>query len=141
MKEKKSLCPVNQYLEIFGDKWTLLIIRDMMFVGKRYFNDLRNSDEKIASNILTNRLNKLETSGIIIKTKDSKHKQKNIYTLTKMGIDLLPIIIQMSAWSLTYREVSKKDRIHVSELINGGKKLQTKIMKDLLDEYITVTNN
>ncbi len=141
MKEKKSLCPVNQYLEIFGDKWTLLIIRDMMFVGKRYFNDLRNSDEKIASNILTNRLNKLETSGIIIKKKDRKHKQKNIYTLTKMGIDLLPIIIQMSAWSLNYREVSEKDRIHVSELISGGKKLQNKMMKNLLDEYITVTND
>ena len=96
----------------------------MMFIGKRYFNDLRSSDEKIASNILTDRLNKLETSGIIIKTKDSQHKQKNIYTLTKMGIDLLPIIIQMSAWSLAHREISEKDRIHVSELISGGKNLK-----------------
>ena len=141
MKEKKSLCPVNQYLEVFGDKWTLLIIRDMMFVGKRYFNDLRNSDEKIASNILTDRLNKLETSRIIIKTKDSQHKQKNIYTLTKMGIDLLPIIIQMSAWSLAHKEISEKDRIHVGELISGGKNLQNKMMKDLLNEYISITNS
>mgnify|MGYP000688425068 CR=1 FL=1 len=141
MKEEKSLCPVNQYLEVFGDKWTLLIIRDMMFVGKRYFNELRNSDEKIASNILTDRLNKLETSGIIIKTKDSQHMQKNIYTLTRMGIDLLPIIIQMSAWSLIHRKVSEKDRIHVSKLINGGNNLQDKMMKDLLNEFMAITNS
>ena len=64
--------------------------RYSQFVGKRYFNELRDSDEKIASNILTDRLNKLEASGIIIKTKDSKHKQKNIYTLTEQGIDLMP---------------------------------------------------
>ena len=141
MKNKKSLCPVNQYLEIFGDKWTLLIIRDMMFVGKRYFNDLKNSDEKIASNILTDRLSKLETSGIIIKTKSNQHKQKKTYTLTKMGIDLLPIIIQMSSWSLTHREITEKDRIHVSELIRGGEKLQNKMMKDLFNEYVTIMNH
>ena len=134
MKEKKSLCPINQYLEVFGDKWTLLIIRDMMFVGKRYFNELRDSDEKIASNILTDRLNKLKASGIIIKTKDSKHKQKNIYTLTEQGIDLMPIIIQMASWSLVHRKLTEKDRIHVTELINGGKKLQNEKRETLLKE-------
>ncbi|MBL4707775.1 MAG: helix-turn-helix transcriptional regulator [Flavobacteriales bacterium] len=135
MKEDKSLCPVNQYLEIFGDKWTLLIIRDMMFVGKRYFNELRESDENIASNILSNRLLKLEESGIIIKTKDSRHKQKNVYSLTQAGIDLMPIIIQMSSWSLSYRKVSEKDRIHVTELLNGGKELQEKMSASLLQEF------
>jgi DNA-binding HxlR family transcriptional regulator len=135
MKERKSLCPVNQYLEVFGDKWTLLIIRDMMFVGKRYFNELRVSDEKIASNILTDRLNKLEASGIIIKTKDSKHKQKNIYTLTEQGIDLMPIIIQMVSWSLVHRKLTEKDRIHVTELISGGEKLQNEKRETLLKEY------
>jgi DNA-binding HxlR family transcriptional regulator len=138
MKERKSLCPVNQYLEVFGDKWTLLIIRDMMFVGKRYFNELRVSDEKIASNILTDRLNKLEASGIIIKTKDSKHKQKNIYTLTEQGIDLMPIIIQMASWSLVHRKLTEKDRIHVTELISGGEKLQNEKRETLLKEYNTI---
>lgn len=135
MKEKKSLCPVNQYLEVFGDKWTLLIIRDMMFVGKRYFNELRDSDEKIASNILTDRLNKLEISGVIIKTKDSNHKQKNIYTLTKLGIDLIPIIVKMASWSLEHRKLSKKDEIHIKTLIKGGVKLQNEMRESLLNEY------
>jgi len=141
MKEKKSLCPVNQYLEVFGDKWTLLIIRDIMFDGKRYFNEIRESDEKIASNILTDRLIKLEESGIIIKTKDVQHKQKNIYTLTKIGIDLMPIIIAMSKWSLTHRKVSGKDRKHVNELISGGKELQDKMSNALLKEFETISKN
>ncbi|PCJ97128.1 MAG: transcriptional regulator [Flavobacteriaceae bacterium] len=139
MKEKKSLCPINQYLEIFGDKWTLLIIRDMIFVGKRYFNELRASDEKIASNILTDRLHKLEVSGIVIKTKDVKHKQKNIYTLTQTGIALVPIIIEMAAWSLDHRKVSEKDRIHVAELVAGGQKLQDQIKKSLLKEFSEIS--
>ncbi|WP_271765283.1 winged helix-turn-helix transcriptional regulator [Aquimarina algiphila] len=141
MKESKSLCPVNQYLEVFGDKWTLLIIRDIMFDGKRYFNEIRDSDEKIASNILTDRLNKLEKSGVILKTRDIKHKQKNIYTLTKTGIDLMPIIIAMSEWSLNHRKVSDKDRIYVSNLIKGGKALQNKMSAALLEEFESISKN
>ncbi|WP_282089150.1 winged helix-turn-helix transcriptional regulator [Aquimarina algiphila] len=141
MKVSKSLCPVNQYLEVFGDKWTLLIIRDIMFDGKRYFNEIRESDEKIASNILTDRLNKLEKSGVILKTRDIKHKQKNIYTLTKTGIDLMPIIIAMSEWSLNHRKVSDKDRIHVSNLIKGGKALQNKMSAALLEEFESISKN
>jgi DNA-binding HxlR family transcriptional regulator len=134
MKEFKSLCPINQYLEVFGDKWTLLIIRDIMFDGKRYFNEIRESDEKIASNILTDRLNKLEESGIIFKSKDIKHKQKNIYSLTKTGIDLIPIMIGMASWSLTHREVSQKDKKHVNQLVEGGIKLQDKMSAALVKE-------
>ena len=112
----------------------MLIIRDMIFVGKRYFNELKDSDEKIASNILANRLNTLEESGIILKTKDVHHKQKNVYTLTEMGIDLLPIVIQMSAWSLAHRTVSEKDRAHVTGLIEGGQSLENEMRKKLLAE-------
>lgn len=116
MKELKSDCPVNQYLEIFGDKWTLLIIRDLMFVGKRYFRELLSSDEGIATNILTDRLNKLEESGIIIKTDDPNHKQKNIYTLTEAGIDLMPIMINMANWTVKHRTVNKEDKAHIKEI-------------------------
>lgn len=112
-----------------------------MFDGKRYFNEIRESDEKIASNILTDRLNKLEELGIVIKTKDAKHKQKNIYTLTKVGIDLMPIMIAMSEWSLNHRKVSEKDRAHVSELIKGGEDLQDKMSKALLKEFEAVSEN
>ncbi len=135
MKNCKSYCPINQALEVFGDKWTLLIIRDIMFDEKRYFREMLGSDEKIASNILTDRLNKLEEFGILIKTKDAHHKQKNVYSLTDKGIDLMPVMIQMAHWSTKYREVSEKDKAHVMELVNGGQKLQDK-MSDALREAL-----
>ena len=140
MKEKKSLCPINQALEVFGDKWTLPIIRDIMFSGKRYFRGMLDSDEKIATNILTDRLNKLEELGILVKTKDLHHKQKNVYSLTKKGIDLVPVMIEISQWSITHRTVSEKDRKHVQELIDGGAPLQEQIKQSLLDELKKVSN-
>ena len=92
-------------LDIFGDKWSLIIIRDMMFGGKRHFRELLQSDEKIASNILTDRLAMLEREGIISKAGDPEHKQKIIYSLTQKGIDLLPIITQMVVWSCKYMPI------------------------------------
>ena len=76
MKESKSNCPQNLILEVIGDKWTLLIIRDMIINNKRYFREFLQSREKIASNILSNRLRALEKEGIIHKKKDQKHKKK-----------------------------------------------------------------
>ncbi|WP_298894290.1 helix-turn-helix domain-containing protein [uncultured Psychroserpens sp.] len=139
MKNCKSYCPMNQALEVFGDKWTLLIIRDIMFDRKRYFREMLNSDEKIASNILTNRLTKLEEFGILIKTKDAHHKQKNVYSLTERGIDLMPVMIEIANWSTKHREVSEKDRIHVGELIAGGQKLQDK-MQDALKKELELVS-
>ncbi len=139
MKNCKSYCPINQALEVFGDKWTLLIIRDIMFDGKRYFREMLGSDEKIASNILTNRLNMLEEFGILVKTKDAHHKQKNVYSLTEKGIDLMPVMINIANWSTKNREVSEKDRIHVEELVAGGQKLQDKMQEALREELKLVS--
>ncbi len=141
MKEYKSQCPINQALEVFGDKWTLLIIRDIMFDGKRYFNEIRDSDEKIASNILTDRLSKLEELEVIVKSKDAHHKQKNVYTLTKKGIDLMPVMIEIAQWSTKHRDVAAKDKKHVKELVHGGKPLQKKMSAVLLKEFKTVSKN
>jgi len=141
MKKLKSQCPINQALEVFGDKWTLLIIRDVMFEGKRYFREMLGSDEKIASNILTDRLSKLEEFGILIKTKDTHHKQKNVYSLTTKGIDLMPVMIEMAYWSVRYRKVSSADRRHVKGLVDGGKTLQEKMSAVLLKEFETVSKN
>ena len=133
MKESKSQCPINQALEVFGDKWTLLIIRDIMFDGKRYFREMLGSDEKIASNILTNRLNRMEELEILIKTKDAHHKQKNVYSLTKKGVDLVPVMIEIAQWSIIHRTVSEKDKKHVQELVDGGYTLQEQIKSSLLN--------
>ena len=101
----RSGCPINLGLEVFGDKWTLLIIRDMMFAGKRHFREFLASDEGISSNILADRLAMLVEAGILTRAGDPSHKLKAIYSLTEKGIDLLPIIAQISRWSRSYMPV------------------------------------
>ncbi|UXN74565.1 helix-turn-helix transcriptional regulator [Devosia sp. A8/3-2] len=101
----RSGCPINLGLEVFGDKWTLLIIRDMMFAGKRHFREFPASDEAISSNILSDRLTMLVSAGILTRAGDPSHKLKAIYSLTEKGIDLLPIIAQISRWSRSYMPV------------------------------------
>jgi DNA-binding HxlR family transcriptional regulator len=100
--ERRSDCPINFGLDLFGDKWTLLIIRDLLFVGKKHFGDFLDSDEKIATNILTDRLLKLENQGVISKKLDPVNNTRFIYTLTDKGIDLAPILIEIILWSAKY---------------------------------------
>ncbi|KZN59822.1 hypothetical protein N473_02600 [Pseudoalteromonas luteoviolacea CPMOR-1] len=96
---KRSDCPISNVLDIVGDKWSLLIIRDLMFFGKHSYSELQNSEEKMATNILSSRLEKLETHGLINKQPDKKDKRKKVYQLTASGIDLLPILLEMILWS------------------------------------------
>src|ERR1041384_977844 len=98
----RSDCPLNYGLEIFGDKWSLLIIRDLMFFGKRSYSEFLESQEGISTNILADRLAWLEKQKIITKKKSKEHKQKLIYNLTPKGIDLLPVVIAIGMWSDQY---------------------------------------
>ncbi len=98
MKKNRSHCPVNFALEIFGDKWTLLIIRDLILFNKKTYGELKNSPEGIATNILANRLSLLEKEGIVVKSKDPNNSKVNIYDLTPKGIDLIPVLLEMSIW-------------------------------------------
>ena len=95
--EPRSYCPISLSLEIFGDTWTLLVLRDLMFAGKRHFRELLDCDERISSNILADRLARLVEHGILTKADDPTHKQKAIYSLTEKGIALLPIVVQIGA--------------------------------------------
>lgn len=104
----RSGCPVSLGLDIFGDRWTLLIIRDLMFTGKRHFREMLHSEEHISSNVLADRLKMLLEEGIITKTEDPSHMQKAIYSLTEKGVALLPILMQISSWSLKYRPVGEE---------------------------------
>jgi len=100
MKQKfRSNCPISSALDLIGDKWSLLIIRDMMFSGKKTYSEFSNSNEKIATNILSNRLSMLEELGIINKGKLEGNKKTNIYSLTQKGKELLPIILEIAQWS------------------------------------------
>ena len=101
-KKYRSHCPINFAQETFGDKWSLLIIRDLLFKGKNYYGEFLNSDEKISTNILANRLEKLEEDGLITKAIDKENNAKKIYSLTQKGLDLLPMLLEMIAWSAKY---------------------------------------
>ena len=136
MENHRSRCPINLALEVFGDKWSLVIIRDIMFDGKRHFRELLQSEEKIASNILTDRLAMLEQEGIISKATDPEHKLKYIYSLTVKGIDLLPIMVEIGAWSLKHTPVDFKKFKHAQTLARGGKDLQKEVKKDLVKKHL-----
>ena len=101
----RSNCPMSCALDIFGDKWSLLIMRDLIFFKKHSFSDFLNSSEKIATNILTTRLRNLEKNGIIEKLPLANSKSKAIYILTPMGIDTIPFLVEFYLWSGQYFEV------------------------------------
>lgn len=136
MKKRKSHCPQYLALEVIGDKWTLLIIRDMIISGKQYFGEFLKSKEKIASNILTNRLQSLEQEGIVYKTKDTEHKQKIIYLLTQKGIDLFPILMENAKWSLKYKPVDKNDAKILQSILDGGTDKMNFIMESLKNKHL-----
>ena len=129
---QRSGCPINLTLEVVGDKWSLLIIRDMMFGNRRHFRELlTKSEEGISSNILADRLTTLLDRGIITRDDDPSHKQKGIYSLTEQGIELLPILAQMSGWGFKYLPVSEELGIRAKLLSEGGPKMWTEFMDEL----------
>lgn len=95
----RSNCPINFVLETFGDRWTLLVIRDLMFHGKRYYGEFLASDEGISTNILADRLQRLELDGVIERETDPDNRSRAIYRLTQKGIDLVPVMLEITAWS------------------------------------------
>jgi len=96
---RRSYCPVTFALDIIGDRWALLIIRDIIFFGKSNFGDFAKSPEGIATNILTDRLKRLEEQNIIVKDPDENNLSKYVYSLTDKGLDLLPIMVEMILFS------------------------------------------
>ena len=100
-------CPIRFALGLFGDKWSLLVIRDLMFKNKKYFNEFQDSDEGISTNMLSDRLQRLEKAGIIKSHSDPEHKSKKIYKLTDKGIDLAPVMLSIIDWSETYDEATE----------------------------------
>jgi DNA-binding HxlR family transcriptional regulator len=98
-------CPISTTLDILGDKWSLLIIRDMIFKGKNTYGDFLSAEEKIATNILADRLATLETGDIIEKQVHPDSKAKVLYSITQKGIDLVPALVEIIIWSEQYHTV------------------------------------
>jgi DNA-binding HxlR family transcriptional regulator len=129
-KEFRSGCPVSSSLDVVGDKWSLLIIRDMLVKHKKTFKQMSDSYEKIAPSILSARLKLLESYKLIFKTKAPENKKENIYLLTEKGIRLTPIIIEFSLWGdSNMREFNQID------IIDGLKTDKSVIIKTIQDNY------
>ena len=137
-KDHRSGCPINLSLEVFGDKWSLLILRDMMFGGKRHFRELLSSEEGISSNILADRLRKLVEEGMLTKSDDPTHKQKAIYSLTEKAIALVPVFVQLGAWGSRYLPVSEELSIRARVLEEGGPLMWERFMAELREEHLGV---
>lgn len=99
LKGRRSDCPVNFAVETLGDKWSLVILRDIIFWGKHTYGDFLRSDEKIATNILATRLEYLDREGLIKKEPHPSDKRKDLFTVTDLGLELIPMLIEMIAWS------------------------------------------
>jgi DNA-binding HxlR family transcriptional regulator len=96
---RRSECPIAYGLDLFGDRWSLLIVRDIALRGKRNYREFETAGEGIATNILASRLKRLVGLGIVEKVQDPEHGSKRIYRLTQKGIDLLPVILEIIVWS------------------------------------------
>lgn len=116
LAKKRSNCPVSCTLDVFGDKWSLLIIRDLMFFKSCTYGDFQKSEEKIATNILASRLKTLEENGILEKAPHPESKAKVLYKLTQKGIDLLPILLEINLWGEKYFEVSPELKSFLKEI-------------------------
>jgi DNA-binding HxlR family transcriptional regulator len=99
---KRTHCPITFALDIFGDRWSLLVLRDLLFKGKRHYNEFLESEEGISTNILSERLTRLGAEGLITKSRDETNRRQFIYAPTQKSFDLLPAILEISCWSAKY---------------------------------------
>lgn len=107
---RRSDCPISHALDLFGDRWTLLIIRDMLFKQKRRYGEFAESEEKIATNVLADRLAKLGAWGLVTKQTDPENRRRLIYRLTDKALDLAPVLVEMIVWSAKHDPNTAADR-------------------------------
>jgi DNA-binding HxlR family transcriptional regulator len=137
MRDKqRSGCPINLTLEVLGDRWSLLILRDIIFGGARRFRELLRSEERIASNILADRLRTLVEAGLLIRNGDPEHKQKTVYSLTEQAITLVPVFAQIGAWGSRWLPTTEALSVRAQLMEAGGPPLWERFMTELRQEHL-----
>jgi DNA-binding HxlR family transcriptional regulator len=126
---RRSMCPLSSTLDIMGDKWTLLIVRDLMFMGKKTYGEFLQSGEKIATNILADRLLILEKNGIVEKGAFPGNKVKNLYRLTPKGIDLMSTLVEIILWGDKYFDLPESVHRSVEEIRKDKSGMMKKMLK------------
>ncbi|QIS17680.1 winged helix-turn-helix transcriptional regulator [Nocardia terpenica] len=128
----KSGCPINMTIELLGDRWSLIVLRDIMFGGHTHFRELlAGSLEGIASNILAARLVKLVDAGLLTRDDDPSHRQKVHYHLTEASIQLVPVLAQLGAWGARWLETAPELTVRAELLAAGGPPLWERFMAEL----------
>jgi DNA-binding HxlR family transcriptional regulator len=141
----RSHCPVNFGLEVFGDRWSLLILRDMVFRGKKTYGEFLASEEGIATNVLAARLERLTAEGILRRERDEADGRKELYSLTGKGLDLIPMLFEMIAWSAKYDARSEAKRIprlidrirEDNRAVSGKAREKVRRGEGILGEYLS----
>ena len=134
----RSGCPINAAVEVLGDPWAMLVLRDIMFGNRRYFRELlAGSEEGIASNILSSRLKQLTAAGLL--TREEAHRgQRAMYSLTEAGIQVLPIMVALGTWGLAHRDGSRRLRVRAELLRDCGPELIAGMMDELRELHLGV---
>lgn len=134
----RSGCPINAAVEAFGDRWSLLVLRDVMFGNRRHFRELQAaSEEGIASNILADRLKRLVADGLLTR-EDVRPGQKAAYSLTEQAIQLVPVFAHLGAWGLRHRPTTRELRVRAELLEDGGPALWREYMDELREIHLGV---
>jgi DNA-binding HxlR family transcriptional regulator len=132
----RSGCPINLTLELLGDRWSLLILRDIIFGGARHFRELLRSEERIASNILADRLATLVEAGLLKRSGDPSHKQKALYSLTDKAIALVPVFAAIGTWGTRWLPVTEAFSVRGRLMEAGGPLLLERFMAELRQEHL-----
>jgi DNA-binding HxlR family transcriptional regulator len=133
----RSGCPINLTLEVLGDRWSLIVVRDVMFGNRRRYRELlTRSEEGIASNVLADRLKRLVAAGLLSKAGDPRHKQSAIYSLTEPAIQLVPLLATMGAWGRRHAPVTRELAIRAQLLEEGGPRMWDALMAELRAHHL-----
>ncbi|MFC9443926.1 MULTISPECIES: winged helix-turn-helix transcriptional regulator [unclassified Brevibacterium] len=135
--QPRSGCAINAAVEVLGDSWSLIILRDIVFGGRRHFRELlTQNNEGIASNMLASRLRKLVDEGLLTKA-EAVRGQKAKYSLTEAGIQTLPVMVALGTWGMTHRETSPELTIR-SRLMTEDPQLVSGLMEELRETHLGV---
>ncbi|HEY2225528.1 helix-turn-helix domain-containing protein [Actinomycetospora sp.] len=135
-REPRSGCPINQAVEAFGDRWTLLVLRDIVFGGRRHFRELLTGNEEgIASNILADRLRHLVAAGLLTR-EDAGRGRRATYSLTEPAIALVPVFAALGSWGMRHRETTEPLRVRAELLEQGGPELWADFAAELRARHL-----
>lgn len=137
--QHRSGCPINLAVEVLGDRWSLVVLRDVMFGDRHHFRELlTGSEEGIATNILADRLRRLVANGLLTRAGDATHRQKVRYSLTEAGVQLVPVLAALGSWGRRHLPASHELSVRAELLERGGPELWDRFMDELREQHLGI---